>query len=445
MAICAVLAALNLVVNLSQYVGYQDGPVRFDAEVGRIARSLLTHGTFADPFGAAATGPSAHTPPAFPALYAAYVAVLGESPAAWMAIKVAGGLVLSLWVGLLPLVSQAFGMGLVPGIVGALLAVAAALRHFPEWDANYTALLVVLLAVRAGPMVWETRAAGAPGAAGRPRAAWPAGVLWALAMHVNAGVLLLFLAWSAALLWRWRGRVPGALVLGGLLLPVVLLVPWTVRNWVVLGSPVVLRGNLGLELAVANNDCAHPGLLQNLASGCFAQQHPDESGAEAARLRAMGEPEYHAQRMREARAWMAEHPDKFLRLTARRFVLWWFPSPLDDLGREWSEGTPPRRARVVWIATALMVVGLVVLAWREPLRAAVLAAPLAIVPTLYYPVQFEDRYRYPVLWVTFLLAGYALAACGARAREGRRAHRKPPPAQPRAGPTRRTTPPTGVS
>lgn len=425
--ICTIVGALNLAVNASQYVGYQEGPVRFDAEVGRLARSLLTTGAFADPFGAGPTGPSAHTPPVFPALYAAYVAVLGESPAAWMAIKLAAGVVLSAWIGLLPLVSRRFGLGVGPGVVGALLASMSALRHFPEWDANYTALLLVLLAIVAAPLVWrdahelaaerrrDVRAETLSTELSSP-AAWGLGALWALTMHVNAVALLLFIIWSAAVVWRRRhclARVPWV---GAMLFPVLLLAPWMMRNWMVLGSPALLRGNLGLELAVANNDCASPGLLQNLASGCFARQHPDESPAEAARLRSLGEPAYHAQRMTEARAWIAANPGRFVRLTARRFALFWLPSPLDDLWREWGESTPPRRARLVWLTTVLMVAGLIALARQSRVRATVLAAPLVVMSALYAPVQFEDRYRYPILWVTFLLAGYALVIIWERIR-----------------------------
>jgi hypothetical protein len=427
--ICAIVGVLNLAVNAAQYVGYQQGPVRFDAEVGRLARSLLTAGGFADPFGAGPTGPSAHTPPVFPGLYAAYVVVLGESPAAWMAIKLAAGVALSAWVGLLPLVSRRFGLGVKPGVVGALLAMASALRHFPEWDANYTALLLVVLAIVAAPMVWsdaqdlaaeppqDARDATSATGVSSP-ASWGLGGLWALAMHVNAMALILFALWSAAVVWRRRHRLACVPWVGAILFPVLLLVPWTTRNWMVLGSPVLLRGNLGLELAVANNDCASPGLLQNLASGCFARQHPDESPAEAARMRSLGEPAYHAQRMVEARAWIAAHPERFVRLTARRLALFWLPSPLDDLGREWAESTPPRRARVVWLSTVLMVAGLMLLVRQAPVRATVLAVPLVVMSALYAPVQFEDRYRYPILWVTFLVAGYALVAIWERVRPG---------------------------
>lgn len=416
--VCTVVGVLNLAVNVSQYVGYQDGPVRFDAEVGRLARSLLTAGAFADPFGAGPTGPSAHTPPVFPALYAAYVVVLGESAVAWIAIKLAAGVALSAWVGLLPIVSQRFGLGIMPGAVGALLATASALRHFPEWDANYTALLLVVLAIVAAPMVWHDSDDLTRSTAASSLASWGLGVLWAVTMHVNAVALALFVPWSAAVVWQRRrcfARVPW---LGAMLFPMLLLAPWTMRNWIVLESPVLLRGNLGLELAAANNDCASPGLLQNLASGCFARVHPDENPAEAARMRSLGEPAYHAQRLSEARAWISDHPESFLRLTVRRLTLFWFPSPLDDWGRDWSESTPPRRARVVWLSTVLMVAGLILLVRQAPVRAAVLAVPLVVMSALYAPVQFEDRYRYPILWITFLLAGHALVAFWERVRPG---------------------------
>lgn len=418
--LCLGLAALNLALNLGQYVGYQEGPVRFDAEVGRLARALLDRGTFADPFGAGPTGPSAHTPPVFPFVYAAYVWLLGTSPTAWVTIKLAAGVALSTWVGLLPAVSVAWGWGRAPGVIGALLAAGAALRHFPEWEANYAALLFVVLAIVAAPLVWGPAGRRLTHEGSHVRRPWVIGLLWGVAMHVNAVALLLFAAWAGAVCWRGRAALSRGFVMGAVLLPVLLLAPWTLRNWLVLGRPIVVRGNLGLELAVSNNPCARAGLLQNLESGCFASQHPDMNADQAARMRTVGEPAYHAERFAEARDWMWENPARFARLTGRRAALYWFPSPRDDFSREWWESTPPRRARIVWTATVLMVIGFAALARIRAAQAIVLVTTLALASTLYYPVQFEDRYRYPIMWITFLLAGYALerAWAGARASLG---------------------------
>ena len=36
---------------------------------------------------------------------------------------------------------------------------------------------------------------------------------------------------------------------------------------------------------------------------------------------------------------------------------------------------------------------------------------LAFFPLIYYVVQYEDRYRYPIMWITFLLGALPVSLC----------------------------------
>ena len=45
----------------------------------------------------------------------------------------------------------------------------------------------------------------------------------------------------------------------------------------------------------------------------------------------------------------------------------------------------------------------------KPPRLLPLAIPLALYPPVYYLTQNFPRYRYPILWISFLLSGYAIA------------------------------------
>ena len=96
--------------------------------------------------------------------------------------------------------------------------------------------------------------------------------------------------------------------------------------------------------------------------------------------------------MDAAIAWIGANPGRFASLTAERFVLIWFP-PI-GLG--------------LTASTILGFVGLL-LCWRTNRRAALLtAAPLMLYPLVYYATHTFVRYRYPILWISFLLAGHAL-------------------------------------
>ena len=59
--------------------------------------------------------------------------------------------------------------------------------------------------------------------------------------------------------------------------------------------------------------------------------------------------------------------------------------------------------------TFLSVIGLGMMAYRNPENATILAIWLCLYPIIYYLVQFEDRYRYPIMWVTFLLGAVPIS------------------------------------
>ena len=70
--------------------------------------------------------------------------------------------------------------------------------------------------------------------------------------------------------------------------------------------------------------------------------------------------------------------------------------PADDFARE------P-------IISALAVPGLILLMYRRIPVSLYLAVVAATYPLIYYVVVSDVRYRYPVLWLSLLSAGYLLA------------------------------------
>jgi hypothetical protein len=61
---------------------------------------------------------------------------------------------------------------------------------------------------------------------------------------------------------------------------------------------------------------------------------------------------------------------------------------------------------IIWLATALSIPGLIVMARRREPVILFVAAVLLIYPLAYYFVVTDVRYRYPVLWLSLLPAGY---------------------------------------
>jgi hypothetical protein len=163
--------------------------------------------------------------------------------------------------------------------------------------------------------------------------------------------------------------------------------PWLVRNWVVLGGFVPLRSNVGLELAVGNR----PGVDGRTYSDGFDQVHPYRSDAERARLAELGELAYMREKKQLALTWIAEHPEEFARLSLRRALLFWL-----------SPGEPLHLP-----VQALVGLG-AVLAWfglcrRNPLAAQILACALVGAALPYCITHVEQRYRFPIEGLLLLL------------------------------------------
>ena len=126
--------------------------------------------------------------------------------------------------------------------------------------------------------------------------------------------------------------------------------------------------------------------------------HPRVHFTEARKLREIGEVAYMRGAMKDALEWIGSNPGEFLRLTGLRVLHIWF-GPLHN----------PKAA--VWTSalTLLAFLGLV-LAWKKLLipQRAILLIPLVTFPLIYYIVAYMPRYRVPIDWIFFMLAGSAI-------------------------------------
>ncbi len=374
-------------------------------EVARVGRSLAYQGEFRDPYNAGKTGPTAHTTPLYPLLLSGVFGVLGDESRAWITIRVMNCAMASGVCALTPVLGQALGLPVRAAIlVGAALALhPISARDEVEGDFENvfgTLVFVLFLArmarlpalLRSGRGDWAVAAAGAgAGVVGLSYAAlFPAALYGAAILLRRAGALV-----------NWRHALMAGLGLAAAM------APWAARNTMVLGSPVVLRSNLGLELVVSNNDRAQPEMRQNTTSGWFRKLHPNESPEEAELCRELGEAEYMRAKFRQASDWIRGHPAEFARLTAQRAKAYWFPS------------VPGRGATArAWAVTLLGLAG-IVLGWRRHWWVKHVAMMLLLVTAAYHFVQVTLRYRYPAE-VLLLLAAGVLAE---RALEWRRLQR----------------------
>jgi len=371
-----------------------DGGLRPSAESISLANALAFHGTFSNPFYPLATGPSAHLAPAYPFLMAGIIKLFGAGPAGAFALGWLTNLVVAVQLSLLPVLADYLGLLPVTGVVAATGWIFCRFTFVP-WEVDFVALVAILLTF---PMYKAFRTVLSA------KEVTYAGVLWGLALMMNPVPAAVLFGWLLVLLiFRFQ---PLRTIAWLAILSLFVISPWLVRNYVVFRTPVFLRDNLGLELAVSNNACASFSFVLNDApGGCFARNHPNENLGQALLVRSMGEPAYNRMRLREALRWISDNPSRFMTMTGQRFMAFWFPGtlggPIQQTG-EWEWVTD--------LFTVLSIPGLVLL-WRtNRYAAAALGLWLVCFPPIYFVIQFDPRYRHPVLWATFVAGAYLVTS-----------------------------------
>ena len=377
-----------------------------DPETFRLARSLYDTGRFANPFEALQTGPSAHLSPVFPSFLALLMKLFGVGSTGFYAIRLAAALVLSLQVALFPVYARILGMGEINGIVAASIWIVAKPRLVWGFEGIYVAILLAVACCCYRRYLKEE-------AQGSRRLAWPLGSLIGFLILTSQTVAPIYATWLAWEVWRDRYAFFRRSLLPLVLLPGIIIVPWTIRNYLVFHSFVLIRDNFGLELSVSNNDCARYGIRRSEENGCFEKVHPNKSLIEARKVMELGEIKYNALRLNEAVRWISSHPARFIKLSTMRFVAFWFPTEAFSIHYAHTSERRLERA-IIYLMTLLSVPGLFILCRRDIKSAAVLTSCLLVFPVIHYIVQFEYRYRDPILWIAFLLGAVPIAACGQR-------------------------------
>jgi hypothetical protein len=396
---CVAVGAVSfLILALLPKARLTDLGVPFGGENVRVARSLAAHGTFADPFATLKTGTTAHVAPVYPFLYSWALRAFGTGYAALLILWAINLGFLAVQMALLPVLSHRLHLGVLPGIVAAALGSLSLFAPVDtQWESFFAGTLLLLICLMLERYFHGRHAFTA--AAGL-------GIVWGILVLTNPITVLLLLVWP--LCWV-LAMPPGdralsakrfVVIVGAAMLTVA---PWIARNYAQFGAFIFVRDNLGLELYTSNNPCAEATLLENIQSGCHARTHPNPSRAVAMELVSAGENPFNRSRLHEALVWIGANRQQFLSLTARRFRQFWLP----DLAHVWE-------TIEVWMITLISLVGILVMARKNPVSAWLMFTAWVFFPTIYYVVQSDPRYRYPIYWTSLLPAGCALAEAALR-------------------------------
>ncbi len=377
----AVIVRVGLAVAAKAYTAPAYG------EAVMVARSIARGGGFANPY-ATPTGATAHVAPAYTYLLAAILHWIPWGPQFRLVTLALGILGSSVAWALLPWCAQVLALerrtGILAGLYGAIDPLRRGVELDGAWEASFAA--VALIGAIALTFRWRQRFY-------QPRVALGVGCAWGLALLLQPAFLMTFVAVLAVLVVE-TGRAAIASVAWALAAMLVVIAPWLVRNDVALGGPIFLRSNFGLELDLSNNDRAAPDIGDNLHRN-LGSTHPDVNLDEARKMAAEGERIYYGERMRRALAWITGHRARFGQLTAWRFADYWVPMRRNL----WLRGMEA-------IATLAAFAGLwLMFRDRRPATPYVAAIWIAE-PLVYYLVQADERYRYPMEWTVALCAAY---------------------------------------
>jgi 4-amino-4-deoxy-L-arabinose transferase-like glycosyltransferase len=314
-------------------------PASDAGQYDEIARNLAAGRGFAMHFPQLTVHATAFRPPLYPALLALVYRVFGPS--------IVAGRLLNLAIGVAVVVmTVAVGEMVANRRAGLIAGLAVAL--YPPLMANDVALLtepLSLLLVLSMVLALGRR---------RPLVAAVLCGLLILARPSAQGIALVVAAW---LIWQvgWRTALRFVVIAG------LVVVPWVVRNWVQLGSPLLVTSN-GFNLAAMYSPAAR-------ARGSFVDPVYDPS-FDKLRLAQFDEVGWQSQLERIATTSLRQHPSQVVQVFARNAAAFAELRPSFNRDAEIEDGrnltfrtwTLP----VFYLVTVVGLVG-VGLRWRDPI------------------------------------------------------------------------------
>ncbi len=296
-----------------------DDHFEFGWEMGRIGRALANGHGYSDPF-TGHTGPTAWTPPLYTLLIGGVFKLFGVYTRMSAFVLLTVNSLLSAWTAVL-----VYGLGLhcFSGRValwsGWLWALyPAAMQYAVRWvwemsatAAVFTAILVLTLSMRQSGKAdaWQGWRQ------------WSAfGLLWGALALLNPTPLLMLpvTAVYAFAAPGWKPRRVGQAALAGVCFLLVL-APWTARNYAVFHRFIPLRDNFGAENYEGNAPWS--------TGFPWGRTVPLENHHILSEYAAMGEPAWVADRGAKANAWIRAHPRRFIKLTIKRAWMYWMGVP----------------------------------------------------------------------------------------------------------------------
>lgn len=358
------------------------------SELQRIAATFAHEGFLGNPYPLA-TGPTAHVAPGYALILGFLIRLLGSDAAGFRAGRILMALISAAVLALVPASARALGL---PRRAGMATAIALAVPLFVwietsgEWETPINALALELALIASIP----TLKAGSFSVVRGLRQ----GMVWGVSLLFTPTIAAVYVAIHLIAAIRWRERLGSFFlyVVVSTATVVVIVAPYLARIERDLHGFAFIRDNLGLELAVSNNDSAMPAQNENLRRNAGMRTHPYTNRTETEKVRDLGELAYNKTRGDEAMRWIREHPSRFTTLTLQRIALFWIPEC------RWYQ-------RILFVFAIMGAIGYVAQRFRDDTYHIILLAAIpASYSGIYSLIQADARYSYPILWFLLLLA-----------------------------------------
>jgi hypothetical protein len=391
--------SVRLVVVAFVYKGFLD-PRRdhweFGYEIGRVARSLAMGLGYANPYWGN-TGPTALLTPVYPYMLAGVFAVFGvytkASALVFLAINTFISAVTSAPIFLIARKTIDLRTAKIAAWIWAFFPYAINLSATTMWYHSFVALLLAVILLSVLSLRFSDRLT-----------AWAAfGVLLGFAALTNpvmAGVAPFLGSWLCFQLAQKRRRVFAAASVG-LVSMVVAIMPWAVRNELVLHDPVIFKDGFWLEVCVGN--------VNNSLHWWDGNEHPSGSARENTQYERLGELRYMAAKRGQAMLYIKTHPGAYALRSLRHVIFMW--TGFWSLHPEYLREEPFDLENIFLLSTLslLSLSGLYQL-FREGRRAIAVLYVLVLLsfPIPYYLSHLDPGFRHPVDPLLVILASFAI-------------------------------------
>lgn len=392
--------SLRIVVVTLVYQGFLD-PGRdhweFGYEIGRVARSIVLGHGFANPYWSN-TGPTALLCPVYPYLMACVFAVFGvytkASALVFLGLNSFFSAITAVPIFFIAHRTFDLRTAKLAAWVWAFFPYAIYFSAATMWYHSFTGLLLTLILLAALSLTSSDQLMAWAGFGGLFGFA-------ALTNPVILGVAPFLGAWLWIELTRQRKRAVAATAVG-LLATVVTILPWSVRNELILHHPIVFKDGFWMEVCVGNvNGSLH---------WWDGTEHPSGTTVDRERFERQGEIAYMAEKRRRAIEYINNHAGRYAIRSLRHVIFMW--TGFWSFNRQYLEQEPfdPENIFFLTSLSILSFAGLYQGLREAHTKFTAIAYVLVLLsfPIPYYLSHLDPGFRHPVDPLLTILASSAI-------------------------------------